>query len=186
MGAVKDSYQITVNRLTGDGNGGYWWIAADSNSRAYQVNYAGPGDVVTNTANLFHFNTFLLLLSGMVTNSITLPQVEVNIDVESVAERESLNAQFNLSPAQLNGIASNFDAEALCKLFGVFQLVRRFYQNGNINIAAFSRILIYLGQNRKITREKVAQTTGFLLINGDITQVQYDAFWVQWTNQVGE
>lgn len=187
MGAVKDSYQITVSRLTGDGNGGFWWIAVDGNSRAYQINYAGPVDVISNAGNLFHFNTFLLLLNGMVSNSIALPQVEVNINIDSVADQQGLTSQFSgLTANQLNQIAAAFDVVALCKLFGVFILVRMFFQNGNMTLLQLSETLIYLGVRRKITRQKAEQATGFLLNAGTITQAQYDSFWVQWTNQVGE
>lgn len=185
MGATKDSYTVTVNRLTGDGNGGYWWASIDGNSRVYLINYAGPTEVVETTANVFHFNTFIALLSGMVTNSITLPQVEVKINVDEVADREGLQQQFNLTPQQLGGIAANFNVVNLCKLFGVFQLVRRFFQNGNLTLPQLADILIYLGAEGKITQEKAEQVTGFLLLNGDITQAQYDSFWVQWANQVG-
>lgn len=185
MGATAGSYQLTVNTLDGDGVSGFWWAAIDNSSRIYKIEYAGPNERVENTAPLFFVDTFLQLLSEMNTRSIGLPQVEVYINVDSIADRQSLQAQFNLTPAQLNAIAQIFDEVALCRLFGVFELVKRFYLNGNLTLNQLSGIFIYLGQQRKISRQKIQNATSALLLAGDITEAQYNAFWVAWDDQVG-
>lgn len=185
MGAIKDTYTLTVNRLTGDGNGGYWWVAVDSNTKVYQINYAGPSEIVSNAGTLYSYDTFISLLAALVANNISLPSVEVNINLNDVSEANSIQDQFDLSPQQLDSIAANFDIVQLCNLFGIFQLIKLFYLNGNMTLSQLSQVLLYLGENGKITERKAEQVTGFLLLSEDITQAQYDAFWVSWVNQVG-
>ena len=186
MPVIQDSFQVTINRLTPDGINGYWWLAVNGNTEVYLINFGGPNDITNSKATLYFTDTFVQLLTAMLNNGISLPALEVNINLDSVADQQGLQAQFTgLTSGQLDAIEANFDVVALCKLFGAFELVKKLYLNGNMTLAQLSETLLYLGEFRKITRQKAEAATGFLLLNGDITQAQYDDFWTQWDIQVG-
>lgn len=186
MGAIKDTYQQLVYRLTPDGLGPFWWASKDSNNDVYQIGYFDSlTGTVESTANLFAFDTFLGILQGLNNNNITISQVEFNINVEEINDAFALNQQFNLNSAQLNGIAAAFDQELLCMKLGAYQLVRRFYLNGNFTLLQLRGVLLYLGQNNKVTKTKVFNDLAVLVNNGDITQQQLDNFESDWDLLVG-
>lgn len=192
MGAIQDTYQLTVHRLTPDGLGGFWWSTRDSNDNAYQIEYTNA--IVESAARMVHVDTFAQLLIAFSANNITLPQVELNINVDQVADREGLQAQFEtplLTNVQIDQIPNFFDPAELCKLFGVWALVRRFFIRGHLTLQQLREILLYLGVEGKIGRPKAEQTIDYLLNNNNpqtnqpwITQVQADAFWIDWDIQV--
>lgn len=189
MGFTASTEQITFNVLTGDGQGGFWYVgqsSAANNSEINKMGYLSDG-VIRHPGNLYGFATFRLLLLAMVQNSIPLPSVEVNINAQGQAERENVQDQFQdpaLTDADLAVLAGVYNVENFCKFFGVFELVRRFYLLSLMTLQQLADVFIHLGQNRKITEAKVRSSTDWLLANSHITQGQYDNFWSRWTNEV--
>lgn len=149
MGAVKSTYQLTVTKLTGDNINGFWWAAKDSNNKMLKVNWADKDDIVENAADMVFADTFWLFMVALNTAGIGLPTVEVNINVQGIAEEKTLTAQFEaplLTNAQVDLIAQGFDPMDLCKLMGAMRLVDRFYLQGHLTLVQLANIYIYLGQ----------------------------------------
>lgn len=187
MGGIKDTYQQTVYRLTPDGLGPFWWANKNSSDEVYQVGYFDQNSgTVESAANLFAFDTFWDLLVGINANNISISQTEFNINAGEIVDTNGLLSQINgLTVNQLNQIELNFDAVELCKKVGIYQLVRRLYVNDNLTLLELREILLYLGTEGKVTRTKVENDLTILLNNGDITQQQFDDFFVDWDNIVG-
>ena len=188
MGAIKDTYQLTVYRLTPDGLGSFWWVKADSNSNIYGIGYNDGVGTTENAQQLYAFNTFWDVLVGLNANNIAISAVDFNINVEEVSDKNGLLSQFQ-APAitnnQLGLIVQNFDHVELCKKLGVYQLVRRFYKQGHFTLIELREVLLYLGVNGKVKRQKVEGDLTILLNAGDITQQQFDNFFIDWDNIVG-
>lgn len=188
MGATKTTFQLTVTRLTGDNINGFWWAAKDGSGNMLKVNWADKADVVDNASDMVFADTFWLFMVALNTNNIGLPTVEVNINIQGIAEAKTLEAQFEpplLTNAQVDLIAQGFNVVNLCKLMGAMRLVDRFYIQGHLTLTQLANIYIYLGQQRKTTKDKVFIRVNWLVANNHITQAQADAFETQWDNQVG-
>lgn len=188
MGATKTTFSLTVTRLTGDTINGFWWAAKDSSNRMLKINYADASAVVDNASDMVFADTFWEMMVAIDGAGISLPLVEVNINVEEVSEANTLQAQFEpplLTNAQISLIAADYNVVDLCQLMGAMRLVDRFYLQGHLTLQQLSNIYIYLGINNKTTKDKVMVRVNWLVANNHITQAQADAFEVQWDNQVG-
>jgi len=185
MAGIKDSFTQTVYRITPTGGSGYWWVAKDSLDEVIGLSYSTG--ITLKTVGLWKGDDFMEVMTAIVDNNINIKNVEINIDVEKASDKHGLVSQFQspaLTSSDLTYLASNFNVPELCKKFGVYQLVRRFYKHGDINLANLQDILIYLGINKNLKREKIWDDILGLLYDDDITEAQFDAFWANWSSQV--
>lgn len=186
MGFTKDTYQITIQRLTADGQGGFWWVDYDSNTRVRRVGYADSGKIET-VANLVARDTFRDLMELLISNNVALPVKDVGINLEEIADTRDLYDQFRapaLSNSECQAIANAYNVVDFLSFFGVLPLVARFYRLGLVTLGQLADILINMGQALKITRQKAVNITDTLLAAGDITEQQRDNFLTRWDNEV--
>lgn len=188
MAFTTGSSQITVYTIQGDGQAGYWWISV-ANGVTYALGYmAGTELVRIASAPIYGVNTFKQLMTEMVTRGITLPPNDVSINLDDVSDQHALAAQFSpsaISTAELTILFNHFDREELLVKFGLFPLVRRSFEEGLLTLLQLRNILIALGAQRKITRNKAEAAVTYLQTNNFITAAQASGFWTLWDAQVG-
>ena len=186
MGFTKTTIQIQAERLTFDGQGGVWWIDFDVNNRTRNLGWQNQGEITT-PGSIFARATFRDLIADMISNGISLPPGNSQFNIEDIAEREQLQAQFKapaLTNANLAVIAANFELVDFLVFFGVFPLVARFFRLGLLTLTQLADTLIGLGQRNKIDRQKAETVTQVLLDEGTISQTAKDNFLARWDNEV--
>lgn len=192
MAGTKTSYQLTVYEINQSGTGGYWWVGTNSLNEVAGLSYSEG--TTAKTGGLWHANDFTGLLGEMITNSIGLPQNDINVDIEKVANKKGLLSNFEppkLTNAHLLQIAGNFDKVDFCKKMGAYTISHKMIRGNHINFSELSDILIYLGQKGRVVKNKVMPDVAWLKNNNNpqggqpfITQSQYDAFESDWNTLV--
>lgn len=188
MGASKSTYNIQVKKLTGDGSTGYWWFASKpSDGTIYQMDYADKDQVIEKSEKLSWEETFYEGVDNLRIGGDVLPVVDqgVNVDFDGP---ESHFLDPLLTNGELDNIAGWYDPKDFCEKMGARILVKRFFDQNYLDWSGGASnaddIYIYLGQKNKATKDKIVSEMDLLLYEGGITQPQYEAFWVRWTNEV--
>lgn len=188
MAVTVTTYNVPVTKLEGDGVNGYWWATPDGNGNLNRFSWASASESVEVAGTPVYADTFNLIMDAIYNANIAIADLEFNISIDNKVDQEQLDAQFQtplLTGANIDTLASRFDAVRLCKYLGVFILVRKMFNRSHLTFAQLKSTLIYLHKRDKVEKNKVENLMTNILAAGEITQAQYDNFWMDWNTEFG-
>jgi hypothetical protein len=187
MAVTVSTYNLTITRLQPDGVTGYWWATKDGNSNLNKMSWATKDEPTETAGTVIYADSFFSIMQALQAANVALADLEFNISLDNKIEQQNLNAQFQ-SPALTNSnidtLAGWYNPVRLCKYLGVFILVRRMFNRSHLTFAQLETVLIYMGKRGKVDKTKVQTMLDNQLAQGEITQTQYDQFWINWNLEV--
>jgi hypothetical protein len=187
MAVTVSTYNLTITRLEPDGVNGYWWATKDSNSNLNKMSWATASEPTETAGTVIYADSFFSIMQALQGASVTLADLEFNINLDSRIEQQNLNSQFQspaLTNANVDTLAGWYNPVRLCKYLGVFALVRRMFNRSHLTFAQLETVLIYLGKRGKVDKPRVETLMNNQLAAGEITQAEYDQFWINWNLEV--
>lgn len=180
MGYTKTTFDITIQRLTQSGSGGYWWVERDSLGEVQNAGYNATG-TKDSAGVLFGATNFKNLLAKMKVEGIALKDINNPIRIDDILIENNIESQIvNLTGPELDQIDLDWNTQVLVKRWGNPLLGMMFYRNGTFTWAGLKNRFKDMGYRRKLKRTRLVQILDFMVSNSDITTNQKDTFLAEW------
>ena len=182
MGYTKTTHNVTVKKLTQSGSGGFWWVEKDNLGDASLLGFSLTGSVES-VSDIFGGSNFKNLLSKMVTEGVSLKDLDNPINIDLILTSNGIENQINnLTSQELAQIEADWNTQVLIKRWANPLLGIAFFKEGTFSWVGLKNRFTDMGERRKLRRDRLEELLDKLVIDGDITQNQANSYLTEWDN----